>query len=186
MAMLKLAPPWVRYANEMTQLFKYDKEVHVVYDNEQLILSLYVDCQRKADALAELLPESVAFGNITLHINVIPANGALSTVAGLSKPALFANAFEGNGAFSFIKTVTGIFSNNLTYVVFKNKVVQYFNDDLGDIYGNCSTLYQDIAKNIFGNQEGIYFCTDVEEPVYNTTIDKLTNTCIYAPLGEWP
>lgn len=179
MAMLKLAPPWVKYANEMAQLFKYDKDVHVVYDNDQLILSLYVDCQRKADALAALLPEVVEYGNVKLAVNVIPANGALSSVAGLSKPVLFANAFENNGILSFIKTVTGIFSNNLTYVVFRNRVVQYFNDDLGDIYGNCSTLYQEIAKNIFGNQEGIYFCTDIEEPVYS--ISNATS-----PLGEWP
>lgn len=185
MAMLKLAPPWIRYANEMAQLFKYDKEVHVVYDNDQLILSLYVDSQRKADALAELLPETVTFGNMELHINVVPANGALSSVAGLNKAVLFANAFENNGAFAFIKTVTGIFSNNLTYVVFKNRVVQYYNDDLGDIYGQCSTLYQEIAKNIFGNQEGIYFCTDIEESV--TVQDKLCN-CVptFNSKSYWP
>lgn len=181
MAQLKLSPPWEIYATEMAQLFKYDSQVHVVYDNDSQILSVYVDKQRKADALAELLPESVTFGNIEVHVNVIPANGALSTTAGLSKAQLFNNAFEGNGAFSFVKVITGIFTNNLTYVVFKNKVVQYYNDDLGDIYGQCSTLYQTIAKNIFGEAEGICFCTDVEEPVYEGRLNE-----VMMPLGEWP
>lgn len=185
MALVRLAPPWITMASQISQLFKYDNEVHVVYDNDARIVSVYVDKQRKADALAELLPTIVKFGNVELNINVIPANGALSTTAGLTKAQLFKNAFENNGAFAFIKIITGIFSNNLTYVVFKNKVVQYFNDDLGDVYGQCSTLYQNIAKNIFGDIEGIYFCTDIEQPV--TTQDKLCN-CIstFVPAGNWP
>ena len=185
MASIKLAPPWVTIASEMTQLFKYDPEVHVVYDNDEHLISVYVDKQRKADALAALIPETITFGNIELHINVIPANGALSTTLGLSQVQLFENAFEGNGAFAFVKQITGIFANNLTYVVFKNKVVQYFNDNLGDIYGNCSTLYQDIAKNIFGSIPGVYFCTDIEQPV--AVQDKFGNCMsVFAPEGCWP
>ena len=148
-------------------------------------IHLYVDKQRKADALATLIPATVTFGNITLQINIVPANGALSTTTGLTNAQLFENALEGNGAFAFVKWITGIFSNNLTYVVFKNKVVQYFNDNLGDVYGNCNTLYQDIAKNIFGEIEGVYYCTDVEQPV--TVLDKLGNCMpVFAPEGCWP
>ena len=182
MAQLKLSPPWIKYMHEMEQLFKYDPEVHVVYDEDEHIIHLYVDKQRKADALATLIPETVTFGNITLQVNVVQANGALSTTVGLTNAQLFKNAFEDNGAFAFVKQVTGIFSNNLTYVVFKNKVVQYFNDNLNDVYGNCSTLYQDIAKNIFGEIAGIYFCTDIEQPV--TVQDKLCNC--FAPESYWP
>ena len=185
MASIKLAPPWVTIASEMEQLFKYDPEVHIVYDNDEHLISVYVDKPRKADALATLIPETITFGNIKLHINIIPANGVISTTLGLSKAQLFTNAFEGNGAFAFTRTITGIFSNNLTYVVFKNKVVQYFNDNLGDVYGNCSTLYQDIAKNIFGEIEGVYYCTDIEQPV--TVQDKLCNCIsVFAPEGCWP
>ena len=60
------------------------------------------------------------------------------------------------------------------YVIFANKVVQYFNDSLSDAHGVCSTLYQDIARDVFGDDCGVYFCTDLEE--------KSTG----APLGEWP
>ena len=59
------------------------------------------------------------------------------------------------------------------YVVFENKVVQFFNDDLSDIHGNKSTLYQEIAKDIFGDCDNIYFCTDTKEEIGK-------------PLGEWP
>lgn len=46
--------------------------------------------------------------------------------------------------------------------MFKNKVVQYFNDDLSDANGVCSTLYQEIAKRIFGENPMIYFCTSIK------------------------
>jgi hypothetical protein len=66
----------------------------------------------------------------------------------------------------------------LTYVVFKNRVVQFFNDNLNDPHGVISTLYQDIADEIFADMPyqahgGIAYCTDVEHN-------------LGAPLGEWP
>lgn len=173
MAMIKLAPPWVTFASEMEQMFKYDSEVHVVYDNDEHEIKLYVDSAAKADALTKLLPVEKKYGNITLKIAVVPANGTFA-----QNENLYQTAFKGNGAFSFLKTIRGIFANDLTYVVFKNKVVQYFNDDLGDIYGQCSTLYQEIAKHIFGEAEGVFFCTDVQENTLNLDWNN--------PLGEWP
>lgn len=172
MARLKLSPPWIEYVNEMEELFKYDKEVHVVYDDEENEVKLYVDSPAKAQALIDLLPAVQVFGNVTLTITVVPANGT----APVSKDKLFDTVFKGNGAYSFSKTVQGVFTNGLTYVVFKNRVVQYWNDNLGDIYGQRSTLYQEIAKDVFGNVDGVYFCTDVEEPM----------RMLGKPLGEWP
>lgn len=178
MAMMKIAPPWITYVSELEQLFKYDRDVHVVYDNDEKRVCLYVDSTTKADALMNALPGEKVWGGVTLKIAVIPANDAEATV---DRGSIFANIFAGNDAFSFIKTIRGIFSNNLTYVVFKNRVVQYFNDDLGDIYGNCSTLYQEIAKNVFGDQPGVFFCTDVESPA-----DEQRWLTMSARRPEWP
>ena len=170
MARLNLAPGWYIYISELQQMFKYDKEVHIVYDDENYNVKVYVDDSAKATALDDLLPPQKEFGNVILTIEVIPANG-FSTY----KQNVFEAAFKNNPVFSFVKTVSGIFPNDLTYVVVNNKVVQYYIDNLGDIYGNRSTLYQDIANNIFTPLEGVFYCTDIEEPVYT---DK--------PLGEWP
>lgn len=172
MAAIKQAPPWVTYVSELEQMFKYDPEVHVIYNNDEHEVKLYVDASQKASALTELLPEVKEFGTVALHIIIVPANGTIAA----NKANLYQSAFKGNGALSFVKTVHGIFSNDLTYVVFRNRVVQYFDDNLGDVYGQRSTLYQEIANNLFEDKEGVFFCTDVEEPVY-----QLGN-----PLGEWP
>ena len=161
MAMIKQAPPWITYVSELEQLFKLDDEVHVVYDNDEHNVKLYVENAEKATALMNLIPEKKEFGNVTLTIEVVPANG----YERFNVDNEYQAALNGNGAFSFIKVVSGVFTNNITYVVFKNRVVQYFDDNLGDIYGQRSTLYQEIAKNIFGETEGVFFCTDVPASV---------------------
>lgn len=188
MAIFHMSAPWVIFYRELEELFKYDPQVHVVYDEADNHVKLYVDDADKAIALDILLPHTKVFGSVSMSISVIPANTTERDFAATNRDELFRVAFRGNGAFSFAKTVTGIFVNNLTYIVFRNRVVQYFNDDLGDIYGQCSTLYQEIAKNVFGETEGIFFCTDAEQPIVFVDNDKGCELCeaIGSPLGEWP
>lgn len=169
----KLSPPWIEFYKQIEVLFKDDPAVRIEYDDEEYVIKLYVDGALKAEALTALLPAEKQFGNITVKVTVIPAN-----ILKDDKVALFKAAFEGNPAFSFAWTASGIFANDLSYIVFKNKVVQYFNDDLGDVNGNRSTLYQEIAKEIFGPQDGIFFCTDAPEIDLENSVGK--------PLGEWP
>ena len=188
MARLNLSSPWVIYYREVEQLFAYDPEVHVIYDDEEdPVLKLYVDTADKAEAIQKILPKEENFGLVNMKILVIPANTvkeieavkALKTLNSKAKKESIENvyerAFANNPILAFVKTVHGIFTNDITYVVFKPIIVQYFNDDLGDINGACTTLYQDIAKNVLLDDQGIYFCTDV--------VDGLR---IGMPLGEWP
>ena len=155
MSNMKLSSPWVLYYREVEALFAEDPGVTISLDEVTCTLKIYVDNNpEKAEALTQLLPAYKYFGNIALKIEVLPSN-----IQATSKIDLFRKAFSGNPAVSYIETVDGIFRAN--YIVFKNKVVQYFADDLGDINGMHSTLYQDIAQDIFGSEEGIYYCTDL-------------------------
>ena len=153
---VKLASPWTAYYRKIQALFGEDPDIKVVFDEENCSLHLLVDNAEKADALTQLLPTEVTFGNVVMTISVIPANIEKAP----SKASLIKTALQGNPAFSFATSAEGVFSSPIHYIVFANKVVQYYNDDLGDIYGNRSTLYQDIAKEIFGETDGIHFCTD--------------------------
>ena len=155
MSNIKLSSPWVLYYREVEALFAEDPEVRTSLDEDTCTLKIFVDNNpNKAEALTQLLPEYKKFGNIALKIEVLPSN-----VKATSKVDLFRKAFSGNPAVSYMKTVDLIFKAN--YIVFKNKVVQYYADNLGDINGMHSTLYQDIAQDIFGSEEGIYYCTDL-------------------------
>lgn len=167
MATFHMSAPWVVFYREVEAMFKYDPEVHVIYDEADNVIKLFVDNSDKAEALEMLLPKTKTFGNITLNIQVIPSNGKNDfDFSDISKEELFDIALEDNGAFSFTRSVpVMLFSNTLTYVVFRKQVVQFYTDDLGDYYGQCSTLYQNIAKDVFGEIDGIFYSTDIEDPV---------------------
>lgn len=164
---MKLSAPWIKFMRELEVLFAEDDDVKVVYDDDGKEVKLYVADDIKADALNQLLPNKKTFGNVTLKVTVVPANAHETTVD------LIERAFRGNPALSFvfpIDTPMGHFD----YVVFKKQIVQFFNDDISDINGNCTMLYQDVARDVFGTEAGLFFCTDAE--------DKR----LQKPLGEWP
>lgn len=170
---LKLAAPWTTYYRLVQSFFKNDPEVGVVFDEEDVELKIYVNNQIKAEALAHLLPESQTFGNVVLKVTIIPSMEgilpALDTDIDIIRAAL-----DGNGAVVDFYPVEYIFSNSMLYVSFKKEVIQFFNDDLSDIRGMCSTLYANIAKELFGTLKGVFFCTDSENAKFGM------------PLGEWP
>ena len=157
---MKMSAPWVTFFREVKALFEEDPDVGVTMvddtgDSSQKAINLYVDNADKADALMKLLPECKKFGGTTVNINVIPCN-KLSE----SAESLYVRAFAGNPAFSQAISISDVFVNPITYVVFANKVVQYWNDNLGDPHGNVSTLYQDIASDVFEDRGGVLFCTE--------------------------
>lgn len=150
-----LSAPWNIYVHQLNAMFDPDPQIQVLYNEEAMEVKLLVEDSEKAEALSELLPEEQVFGNITLKVTVIPANEEVK-----DRAALFAKAFDGNPVLSYMKTFATPFGNQ-TYMVFQNKVVQYFSDNMQDINGFTSTLYQEIAKELFGVDGGLYFCTDL-------------------------
>lgn len=158
MPIIKKSAPWVTYYREVDELFKKDKEVFVVLDEENVELKIYVNNQSKASAIQYLLPTEKEFGNVILKIEVIPANGMkMRNVDEASILDIACEAFRDNDA---VYTVTGVRSMfDLIYVIFRKEVVQYFDDNLGDINGNCSTLYEVIARDVF-RDVGVKYCTD--------------------------
>lgn len=160
MAKLNLSAPWDLYYEELKCFFAEDKQVHVVYERDEHIISLYVEDGEKATALSKLLIEEVHFGDITLSIDVIPANEDGFSDKEFAGAKLFETALKGNNNFSFVRTVQLLFNNPLTYVVFVPEVAQYYTDDLGDWNGFRSTLYQTIAQETFVEMDGVHYCSD--------------------------
>ena len=162
----KLAPPWVIFVNEIKALFERDPEIGITYDNDECTVKLHVENHEKAEAIAWMLPVEKEFGNVTLKINVIPANANLSTertdYTKMSCGEIFDIMFKGNPAYKYSRTIDGILSNRLTYVVMERRVVSYFSDNLNDLFGNITTLYQEIAHDVFNgdNLRGVFFCTE--------------------------
>lgn len=168
-----IAAPWIGYARKVRALFANDPDVIVEYDNENMKLNLRVNGTAKADALAQLLPTEKEFGNVVLAINVIPANGG-KTCANLLKDALIGN----NAFYDIIDFTKDTPYPDVVYVVFDNNVVQYPNDNLSHYAGVETTLYADIAKEVFENVDGnVYF---------NTIYDEDNDLHSDIPSGVWP
>lgn len=154
----RISPPWVTYAKKVQALFAEDQDVIVEYDNDSRTLTLLVEGQDKASAIERLIPKEAEFGNVKLAITVKPSNDD-------SLQATVRKAFAGNPAVSSIETVSGdvpLFGSR-TYVLFKPEVVQFFDDDMSDYNGLHSTLYQDIAREVFDYDASVSFCTDIAE-----------------------
>lgn len=151
---MKLSAPWMIYFNQIKAMFSEDIAVKAVWDGATYTIKLYVDGEEKAEALSQLLPQTKQFGNIEVTITIIPANKLND-----SKVSLFQKAFDGNPAVVDITTFDTPFGTN-SFVVFAPKVVQYYNDDMYDLNGICSTLYQELAKSLFGEFANIHFCTE--------------------------
>ena len=172
MAKLGLQSPWQIYYTEMNELFRREKEISVIFDEEEFELKLYVDNRQKAEILGKILPSEVDLGR-KLPIIIVPSNNApIFEDVGSDWKILF----QDNDAVSYIHEVN-VAGFRAVYVVFENRVVQYFTDNLGDINGYTSTLYQDIAQKIIKPPAGVFFCTDVNFG---------ENTSFGMPLGEWP
>lgn len=160
---MKIFAPWVIYYRKIETLFAHDPEVRVVYDDgESKEVKIFVNNGRKADALAQLLPAEKTFGNVTLKVSIIPANAEAST------PELIKDAFYGNPALVDVMSIPSPFGTVVNYAVFEGKVVQYSADDMSDPYGNKTTLYQDLARDVFEGKADIFFCT---EPMDDEAVD---------------
>ena len=165
MARLKLSPPWSIFYDEVRAMFAKDPEVKVVMDEEKYTIYVFVNNPRKSAAIAEILQQEKKFGRITLKVMVPPPDGAgdYDFADGVE---LYCAAFEKNPRLSYVQPKTSIFDTSF-YVVFKNEVIQYFNDDISDINSQCSTLAEYIARDIFIGNELPNFCTDYPEPPAN-------------------
>ena len=155
---VKLSPPWCTYVHYIESIFKGDPDVSIRYSEEDYLVQIFVDKEEKYEAIRTLMPSCKAFGNVTLTIQVVPADEDKAQKDILD---VFKKAFKGNPNVKDIVSIE-MFGATMNYIVFKKEVVQFFNDDLTDLHGAESTLNEIIAKELFDGYIGINFCTDTE------------------------
>ena len=164
---LKILPPWSVYIKKLAAMFDPDPQIafNVNWDGRNPSVTLATNNAEKAAGLAKLLPEEKVFGNVTLKINIdCPKT---SNIAFPTARKLFETVFEGNPVFVEVITPEGYWFVDLTYVIFAHEVVMIVADNLMDPRGLISTLYQDIASEIFADRSyqtagGICFATDIK------------------------
>lgn len=151
---LKLSSSWVTFYKEMEELFGEDPDITISFDNDIPCVKLRVQGAVKAEALMKILPESKVFGNVECKIMVIPANEDEEDILNT-----YRNAFAGNPVFDSACKVEDFAGTPYNYVIFRKDVAQFYNDNTADIDSKTSMLYQDIAKEVFDPEPGVFFCT---------------------------
>lgn len=148
---VKLSPPWEEYMKKIMCLFDEDSDITVEPGNMELVIK--VENTDKYEALIHLLPEKKEFGNVSLVIKIIPAN-----IGEKQKKDYIRDLFKGNEAVASIRDIS-VGTNPMTFIEFEKEVIQYYNDNLGDLHGNRTTVMEQIAREIFEDTAGVYFCT---------------------------
>ncbi len=174
MARINLVSPWDEYYNKMMAFFKEDSDVTVLYDGQEddtKYIKVLVDHPEKATALEMLLNKEKDFGGIKLIVTVVPADDIPKDIArdmrlwaeNAKYYGLYRSALIGNANFATVQEIKGMLGFDATFVVFKKKVIQYYDDNIGDLNGMKSTLAEDIARDIFTTCNGVFFNTDTRE-----------------------
>ena len=177
---LKLCSPWINLYNEIKAMFEDDSDICVFYEDNspEFTIKLFVADDFKAAALDKLLVHHHEFGTVMAHVDVIPANCEKADISAWKEAEMFVTAFKDNPVLSYVYRLHNILQFDALYVVFKNAVVQYHNDDISDINGIRSCLYQDIAKDVFTEIPGVFYCTDF--PNSESSLSG-KGCCIYWP-----
>lgn len=151
----KLSPPWITYYRKIQQLLSQDSDVFLMFDQEEMIIRIYVGNAAKAQALEQLMVQNAAFGNVTVSVEIIPPNER-PAATGLS---VYEEAFAGNPVFMGTREITLPVAGSLRYVVWTRDVAQFYNDNLADYNGNTTVLMEEIAREVLIPEPGVFHCT---------------------------
>ena len=171
MARINLISPSDEYYNKMAAFFKDDPYTTVLYDESEKHIELLVNEPFKAVALSQLLKTELDFGDAKLLISVVPTNDDAKDAIHYFKhmgvdedyDVRYMHALNDNDIYSYVRSIKGMKGFDAVYVIFKKKVIQYYNDNLGDLNGVKSTLAEYIARDIFMPHNGVFFNTDTCE-----------------------
>lgn len=161
---VNLSAPWETYVKKLKALFNGDPDIYVgnLMDADDFVVNISVKNHKKFLALSKLLKTEVAFGNVNLHICLYDLEN--ETMDKFDPIAGFTEVFSKNPNLAVIREITDIAGARHGFVCFKPEVIQFFNDNLNDYYGNWNGLAQDIASEVFRSDlGGIHFCTETSE-----------------------
>jgi hypothetical protein len=159
----RLSPPMWTVHRQISALFGKDVEINIkepVETDAGVDFIIIVSNNAKAQAIKALLKNSFDCG---VHVNVYVYGADENTevkASDIGDIKTVENAFAGNPIFFGIKDVSSA-GRTMAYCIFKKEVIQFWNDDLSDFYGNCSTLPHFLAIELF-NDTIVSFCTGIE------------------------
>ena len=161
--------PWWTYYNKVKALLGNDTDLSIgqLSESGEKIYSFNVDSTNtdKIIALQKIFKTVIPMGNITLKINFNVINDGTPEMSYTKITAEdFRTAFNENPIVDEVNEVS-LFDTNFIFVIFKKKIIQFYNDDITDYWGNYNGLAEDIAREVFTDRmfhSGFNYCTNIK------------------------
>ncbi|WP_322907861.1 hypothetical protein [Paenibacillus campi] len=154
MTVVHVSPPWYTVWNQIYNTIGQDAAVKVEpldTSHNPYVVEIAVEDASKGGALATIVVPSYSFGGVSVEVRVVDANGKQyapavgENVQGVAK--LFQAALKDNPLFTGVEVrpYLPIQSSQVVFPIFEASVIQFYNDNLVDFYGN----YNDTAAAVF-------------------------------------
>lgn len=168
----QLSPPWYTLWNEIKASIGNDPGVTVnplVTSQHPFVVPITVTDHNKAVGVASIMSAQYTLGNITVVVQVKDGSGQIVKPVVPGSPddlvKLMQAALTGNKW--FVEVVKKAFtplphSPVVVYPVFSKAVIQFFNDDLSDLYSNYNNVVAFVFKLVLNPAPGGI-------PVYSST-----------------
>jgi hypothetical protein len=137
-----LSAPWWTTYKKIKAIFEKDPEIEVSDlvegENGQNFVTLTSANKAKLEAIASLVKDEFKYGNVTLTVQYYYSG---SEEVDLST---FDTAFKGNPI--YVRSYDA--GMGFFYAIFAKEIIQFYNDDLTDAYGNYNAVAADVVSDI--------------------------------------
>ena len=147
----KLTPLWYTLQSKFNNTFGFDPAVTVHEldtSRNPYTLTLVTDSEKKGTALRAIIPINFRFGKINVATTVNDSKGDIWGYIFLENKTQVSEvvmaAFAGNPLFEEVKSTTF----PLVGLIMTKSVVQFFNDDLKDFYGNFNGVTSQVVNDL--------------------------------------
>ncbi len=174
----KLSPPWYLLYRDIKSTIGADSFVYVQdlskEDEFSYLLNIFVEHPEKAQALATVLLDQYDCGNIKVTIRVMDIKGNIyypQEICGVNTKnqlkEILDKAFASNDLYYGVED--GERMGTIWAVIIAKTVIQYYNDNLADLYANNNEVAGEIFKRIlrmnYGIKLNICVTTDLDRNV---------------------
>ena len=173
-----LSPPWYTLLSEVYYTFGVAGDVRVESlrdENDSTALKeiiIVTENRTRGEALSSLINPTFQFGNITVNVSVQNSQGqrypAIVIDSRATLEGIFVSALGGNPLFVEAKSTLHSFHGDVLGVAFTKSVIQFYQDNLAELYSNYNGLAVDVFKKLL-NPSILAFGTPIGPIVFGTS-----------------
>ena len=158
---LRLSPPWDTLWNKFVFTFGCDPDVTVKELNTSqdtiYIIPIVVNDEKKGTALATVIRSKFPMGNITVLTSVENCKGDKWAPINIQNEdetvAVLKAALTGNPLFvDAVIRVLPMSAIKDVFIIMTKSIVQFYNDDLSDYYGNFNGITAQVLSELIWQQ----------------------------------